>query len=692
PALAQLDHPARLGPPLASVLAAQPVSGLSQLAARLGATPAPTKAATVAAITAVLADPVEVARLVEHGPPGTADLARRVADEGPLVNVRGGLYAADDRAPAGWLFNRGMLGIVDYYTAVMPREPAIALRGGRIFPPDALRRPDPAAASVDPGAVDRIAAERALQVVADVAAVLGRWAAEPPAILKAGGVGIRDVRKAAREIDRTEADTARIIELAAVAGLVRVDNHTGGVLPTAGYDEWTALDAPSRWARLAAGWAVADLHLSLAGAIGTKEKPIPPLLNRAPERDAARRRRLVLAILEAAPPGTAPDPGGVRDVAEWDGPAVWAGGPATARMLVSWVLEEADLLGVTALGALATAGRAVVAGRTEDAVAALAALSPPTVSQFVVQADLTAMIAGEPSPGLRSELDLMADVESKGAATVYRFSEASLRRAFDAGRTSDDVLAFLERHASRGVPQPLAYLVADLGRRFGNVRVGAVTSYLRSDDPVLLAEVLDGRRTARLRFRRLAPTVLVTDLDATTVTSTLRAAGYLPAQEGPDGALLRAQPDTRRLPVRSLPTLPTRDPPDITALVAALRRRPLPTTAPPTTAPPMRPARTPEPGLMPEPRLMEIDRPTLIAKDPRAIRGLLGEACEEYWVVRLSYVGDGGRSTELTVEPTDIEGRALYAACFPRGDERTFHVDRIEWVRVLTEAEEELLP
>jgi len=95
-------------------------------------------------------------------------------------------------------------------------------------------------------------------------------------------------------------------------------------------------------------------------------------------------------------------------------------------------------------------------------------------------------------------------------------------------------------------------------------------------------------------------------------------------------------------------------------------------------------------GLAPE--LTDALRPTEIAKEPRAIRTLLGQACEEYWVVRLAYVDGKGRTADLTVEPTDLDARKLYAHCFPRGNERIFVVDRIEWARVLTEAEEELLP
>ena len=682
PALRQLEYPAGLGPPLTSLLHTLTGPALEQLAIRLGAKPAKLMAETRDLIAGILADPAKVGPLIEGAPPGVAELAARAAADGPLVSVAGGLYGFTDRTPAGWMVNRGLLGVVDYYTAVMPREPIIALRGGRVFPPNALRRPDLAPGPVDTAAVDTTAAERAARLVADVAAVLDQWSAEPAAVLKAGGMGVREVRRAAKATGRSETDSARIVELAAVAGLARADFGSARALPTEAYDEWLALDTPTRWVRLAAAWLEAELHLSLAGAIGEKDKPIAPLLHRAPERDARRRRRLVLSVLaEVAADGAAP-PAAVRDRAQWDTPAAWAGGPAAPHTLVYWALTEAEMLGVSAFGSLSTAGRALLAGRSESAVAALAALLPPAVAEFVIQADLTAVITGEPAPAVRAELDLMADVESKGAATVYRFSDQSLRRAFDSGRSAADLLRFLEDHATRGVPQPLVYLVNDLGRRFGNVRVGAVTTYLRSDDPALLAEVVAARATAKLRLRSIAPTVLVTDVDAATVTSTLQAAGYLPARESAGGGLLLAPPAAHRLaPARFPPRLPA-PPPDIPALVAALRRAPVAPEAPP-------PAPAPTP--LRQPGLLDTPRPAEIIKMPRQVRQMLEQACDEYWLVRLGYVNDRGRSTELTVEPIEVDPMHLYATCFPDGDERRLVVDRIEWVRVLTEAEERLL-
>ncbi|HEX5535084.1 MAG TPA: helicase-associated domain-containing protein, partial [Actinomycetales bacterium] len=209
-------------------------------------------------------------------------------------------------------------------------------------------------------------------------------------------------------------------------------------------------------------------------------------------------------------------------------------------------------LGVTGLGALSSAGRAML-DPDADTAAVLATLLPAEVTEVLLQADLTAVAPGPLAPELRSELALMADVESRGGATVYRFRDSSIRRALDAGRTADEVLEFLATHSRTPVPQPLEYLVKDAARRHGLIRVGTASAYLRSDDEAVLGELLADRRTAMLRLRRLAPTVLAAQADPHVVLQTLREIGLAPAAEGPDGALVLRRPDERRTPPRQAP-------------------------------------------------------------------------------------------------------------------------------------------
>ncbi len=132
---------------------------------------------------------------------------------------------------------------------------------------------------------------------------------------------------------------------------------------------------------------------------------------------------------------------------------------------------------------------------------------PAPLDHVLLQADLTAVAPGPLEGELAREMSLLADVESTGGATVYRFSESSLRRALDAGRSATDVLATLGTRSRTPVPQPLEYLVLDVARRHGALRVGLASAYLRCDDPTTLSEVLADRRLATLRLVRLADTV-----------------------------------------------------------------------------------------------------------------------------------------------------------------------------------------
>jgi len=738
PAAERLEDPARLGPRLHDVLGRRTVQEVSDVARRLGVRPRSPKSAMLDAVAEVLSDPDRVRGLLARAPSGAAELAQQLATETPRVSVPD-LYAQlyyrkHDETALIWLVRTGMLVQTEWDLAVMPREVALALRGGRPFPDFAVEPPPVPVARVDPDEVDRVAAARALRLVADIAAVLDEWGERPAKLLKSGGVGVREVRRVATAGDRSETEAARILELAAVLGLVAANPDDGLVMPSTDCDDWLALPAPARWARLVGAWLRADRHLAVAGASDGNGKPIPPLLSRVPEPDAGRRRRIVLDALADVEPGHTPDLDALQRRVVWEAPGTWQGGPAAAATLVRWVFDEAELLGLVGCGTLSSAGRLAAAGGgdaagggEDAAAAALARWAPQVITTFVVQADLTAIAAGDLDGAVRRELQLLADVESKGAATVYRFSEASLRRGFDAGRTAAEIDAFLDRHAERGVPQPLRYLVADIGRRHGQVRIGTASCYLRCDDPALLAEILRARKTASLRLRQLAPTVLLSDAEPEAVLATLRKAGYLPTRESADGTVLAvvqgplraAVPPPRRAGplddafrddaatmalMRAYPELLDRfgltraehgvAPLDPAELVAQLRGAPVRT---PEAADPLARDMDNVLHLFPLNGVLDLldddaqDRPTEIARGRDSVRALLDLACDEDWVVRIAHTSAQGGTTELYAYPLELTRSHLVADCPPHWETRRFPLDRIAWARVTTEAEEERL-
>ena len=683
-----------IGPPAAALLAGRTAADLAAVCKRLGIAAGKSKDATLGAIAACIAQPEEIRRLLRKAPAGVAQLAEEVARG---ANLRGaGPWGLTDKTPAGWLYGRGLLGSLDWFLLAMPGEASLAVRGGAVFASFSPDPPDIGLRPAEPAALASAGTEAALAAAEGVATMLDSLAEQPAKLLKDGGIGVRELRRLAKAAGCPERDAARLLDIAVAAGLAWIDVGLDAALPTAAFDGWAASDPPARWGALVAGWYGADYHPSLAGAIGYNDRPIPPLLPRGCEDSAADRRRAALAALAAVPEGYAADAAALSERSRWASPDLWDGGPASPSLLCTWVIEECELLGLSVGGALTEPGRLVASGDLSGAANLLASLSPAITSEIVLQADHTAIAAGTLASEVALELDLLADVESKGAATVYRFSEPSLRRAFDAGRTAEGISGFLARHAPRGVPQSLAYLVGDVGRRHGVARVGSAQCYLRCDEASLLAEMVNARAVKGLALRQLAPTVAITDREPSVVVATLRSAGYLPAAEDAGGGLVVTRPSPRRAPVRGLRrpdanTSSTPLPPGgIEALVEGLRR-----TSPFSPPAPSK-AATPKPRLhaVPPPSELFDDaevRPSAIVRDRASVMGLFDEAFVEDWVVRVSYTNGKGATSQLNVIVVDVDDDDVVVQAFPRLDRRVLRIDRVEWARMLTEAEEEAL-
>ena len=199
---------------------------------------------------------------------------------------------------------------------------------------------------------------------------------------------------------------------------------------------------------------------------------------------------------------------------------------------------------------------------------------PEPVAHVLLQADLTAIAPGPLEGGLATFMRLVADVESRGGATVYRFTPDTVRRALDTGWSVDQVLSALGDASHTPIPQPLDYLIRDVARRHGQARVGAARAYIRCDDETTLGAMVAERALAPLQLRSIAPTVLMSPVAAETVLEFLRENGFAPAAETADGGVVVPSAGRHRTPQqrRSAPvTSRAVDDELVTTLVGALR-------------------------------------------------------------------------------------------------------------------------
>src|SRR4051794_3492594 len=476
-----------------------------------------------------LAIPGDLAAVLAELPPEELGVLERLAGDRPVGHLPD---TPGDGAgsPARRLLQRGLLARIDALNVELPREIGLALRGGLPYGPP-RRRPEPGVTQRDPAVVDRQAAGAALEIVGRIGELLTALEEEPAGLLRSGGLGVRDQKRLSRTLHVTEQDAGWLLEVALAAGLLDVGGpHRDEWLPTRGYDLWREQDLSDRWATLAAGWLGSVRLPSLVGQRDVAGKAVNALSPDLVRHTAPAIRRGALAALAEYPRGSGLTADDLVALLRWRTPR-----RADRLAPVPDVLTEAARLGIVVGGVLSTAGRGLLATGEDGAADGMRGLLPDPVDHVLAQPDLSLVAPGPLVAELADTLAVVADVESSGGATVYRVSEASVRRALDSGWSATDLHDFFTRASRTPVPQALDYLVDDVARQHGRLRVGAIESYVRSDDHGLLSQVLNDKRAAAAELRRLAPGVLVSPLGADEVLAVLRDAGYAPAGENPGG-------------------------------------------------------------------------------------------------------------------------------------------------------------
>lgn len=510
------------------------------------------KTARLDAVMERLSDPAAVRSVLSDAPAELHDLiAAFVADSGLLElgeveECLDGLIGLEDlyyftpvlperqvhgygprRTPLHWLSERGLLGVDDVYGLLfMPLEAVVALRGSL------FERWDPAP-QVQTAALRDV--DTALPpVLTHLDALLRRWERDPADGLKSGGIGVRMIRAAASDLRRPVGEIGVLAHLAveldllgsiATGQLSRSGAPTWAWTTTFAADRFRERPAPERWALLVAAWR--DCHL-LDESEGLPERFE---VSEAPAAGGPARRRALLEVLAGLPPGQGVDLAGLAELVGHRHPTLAMSDDLAERVAVLRLLGIVPTEGPVGLSRL---GRALVTAGSD----AVVDLLPPPETTFTVQADHTVVAPPNLAAEVVARLDRYSVLESDAGASIRRLDETRVAVALDEGDSAADILGFLAEHATAPLPQNVEYLVHDLERRHGRLRVGAATSYVTSDDPALIAEAVSVKPA---KLRTIAPTAAVSSLSRTKLLAALAARGLMPVAEGADGAVLTAQ-------------------------------------------------------------------------------------------------------------------------------------------------------
>jgi hypothetical protein len=482
--------------------------------------------------------------------------------------------------------------------------------------------------------------------------------AAPIPELRSGGLGVREVRRLAKVTGIDETRLGLVLELAAAAGLIAsglpdpqpVSGEPPYWAPTVAADRFDEAPPADRWYLLATTWLDLPARPGLIGARGPDAKPYAALSDSLYSTAAPLDRRLLLAMLAELPSGAAVDKSTASAALIWRRPR-WARRLQPAQ--VAALLEEAHLLGLVGRGAISTPGRALLGNADDgaaDIVDAMARALPAPIDHFLVQADLTVVVPGPLERHIAEDLAAVATVESAGTAMVYRVSEQSIRHALDIGRTADTLHSLFDKHSKTPVPQGLSYLIDDVARRHGQLRIGMAASFVRCEDPALLAQAVASAQAQALGLRALAPTVAISQAPIGEVLAALQDAGFAPAAEDSTGTIVdirtrgaRVPAPQRRRPHRPIPR-PSEE--SLSAVVAVLRK---------VTSAPFGNVRI----------------------DPAVAMSLLHQAAQLRDTVVIGYVDAAGVATQRVVSPIAVAGGQLVAFDSASGRAREFAIHRI---------------
>lgn len=525
-----------------------------------------------------------------------------------------------------WLAEQDFMAVDEAGRISVPREIALLIRRGQLVRDPRLDLPElPGPAPDRMGQVEQHCGHAADQFVRDVDRVMTYLSRGSLGRQSSGAFSNRDLDRLSTSVGLTPHQAALMLTVAWTAEWADWDDENR-LRPTTVYERDLSAPVARRWGALVAAWVAMP-----------RITPTDParVLAGGDDPSVSRARSMVLAGLAA---------GAGAEVSTW---LAWyrPRRPLT-QTVIATTRSDAETLGL-AFGGVPAAPVRLPSPRWGDPAALAAAVAehlPALTDRIILQADLTATALGPLQPEMERRLTAVAEWESGGAATVFRFSPESIRAALGRGESGPDLLTWLSDVSATPVPQALAVLIGDQTATIPAVAVHPTTSVITCD-PADATDLAADPALSTLGLSQVAPGVFISSAEADDVTRALAESGR--AASRADGAPGPVTPHrTSATGHRSARPAPHR----VVASLRSVERGDLHSPTPPQD---MRPA------------------------GPAEILATLHGAVADHRRIWLTFAEDRGDRLTHLLEPLQIDGGDVVAFDHTAAEIRTIPLERI---------------
>jgi len=317
------------------------------------------------------------------------------------------------------------------------------------------------------------------------------------------GFGITDVKRLGTHLGKPNPQIRAYYALAEQMHLVQLIGERWWL--TYGAKQFLNDTIMERWLKLAEQWIVS------LGSVGARE--LRDVVGSSPELSLASALKLVFPLADA-----------------------------TLGDELENLAHQADGIGFAVSGRASLLLRLGLDGRLPAAADLLSQHLPQLQHSLIVQADLSLIAPGPLDTATEMELRKFANLEQVSVACTYRLSAASVSRGLECGLSIATIGAMLQDLNGKALPQPVEYLLRDTAAKFGKLvieagRGGAEKSVVKSQDGLLLTEVLNDSRLRAFAFAANTAGSIATRFEPETVYHGLRDHGYLAIRLNADGTV-----------------------------------------------------------------------------------------------------------------------------------------------------------